>query len=159
PPAAPFCASGTSPSACLLRYDCPHADLEDDARSRIVERAVMRATEREDGRGEESACRTRNEGRRSWLMTEQRNEELSFLWRDITVTGTLPLPPSPPPHPAVLMLQGAGPAGRDSGGYFPPIRDAFLSRGIAAFSFDKPGIGGSSGNWRQYALMDRADQA
>src|SRR5262249_28898028 len=60
---------------------------------------------------------------------------------------------------AVLMLQGSGPADRDSGAYFPPIRDAFLARGIAAFSFDKPGIGASTGDWREHALYDRADQA
>src|SRR4051812_31423527 len=73
--------------------------------------------------------------------------------------GHPPPAPAPPFHPAVLMLQGSGPADRDSGGYFPPIRDAFLARGIAVFSFDKPGIGSSTGDWRHYALMDRADQA
>ncbi len=57
------------------------------------------------------------------------------------------------------MLQGSGPADRDSDGYFPPIRDIFLSRGIAVYSFDKPGIGGSSGDWRHYALVGRTDQA
>lgn len=92
-------------------------------------------------------------------MSEQWCEEMRFAWRDITLAGTLYLPATPPPHPAVVMLQGSGPADRDSGGYFPPIRDAFLSRGIAVFSFDKPGIGGSSGDWRHYALEDRTDQA
>ncbi|HET9017688.1 MAG TPA: alpha/beta fold hydrolase [Thermomicrobiaceae bacterium] len=86
-------------------------------------------------------------------------QDLSFDWRDIRLAGTLHLPASPPPHPGVLMLQGSGPADRESGGYFPPIRDAFLDRGIAAFSFDKPGIGGSSGDWRDYDLADRTDQA
>jgi pimeloyl-ACP methyl ester carboxylesterase len=36
---------------------------------------------------------------------------------------------------------------------------AFHSRGVAVYSFDKPGIGGSSGDWRHFALFDRADQA
>src|SRR5712691_11776168 len=57
------------------------------------------------------------------------------------------------------MLQGSGAADRDAGGYFPPIREAFLDRGIAVYSFDKPGIGESSGDWRHFALFDRADQA
>jgi len=57
------------------------------------------------------------------------------------------------------MLQGSGPADRDADGYFPPIRDAFLRRGVAALAFDKPGCGRSSGDWRDYALAGRADQA
>jgi uncharacterized protein len=92
-------------------------------------------------------------------MAESVHTSLAFAWRDITLAGTLHLPVSPPPYPLALMLQGSGPADRDSGGYFPPIRDAFLSRGIAVYSFDKPGIGDSSGDWRRYALAGRADQA
>jgi dipeptidyl aminopeptidase/acylaminoacyl peptidase len=92
-------------------------------------------------------------------MVDSLQDTLAFAWRGISLAGTLHLPASPPPHPAVLMLQGSGPADRDGGDYFPPIRDAFLARGIAAFSFDKPGIGASTGDWRQYALYDRADQA
>jgi pimeloyl-ACP methyl ester carboxylesterase len=57
------------------------------------------------------------------------------------------------------MLQGSGPADRDADGYFPPIRDAFLQRDVAVYSHDKPGIGASSGDWRDFALFDRADQA
>jgi len=92
-------------------------------------------------------------------MSETAHQDIIFAWGDVRLAGTLHLPASPPPHPAVVMLQGSGPADRDSGGYFPPIRDAFLSRGIATFSFDKPGIGGSSGDWRQYDLADRTGQA
>jgi pimeloyl-ACP methyl ester carboxylesterase len=85
--------------------------------------------------------------------------DMSFSWEGIDLAGTLHVPASPPPCPAVLMLQGSGPADRDSDGYFLPIRDAFLSRGIATYSFDKPGIGESSGDWRNYALEGRTSQA
>jgi hypothetical protein len=67
------------------------------------------------------------------------HEDLSFRWRNVELSGTLHLPDSRPPHPAVLMLPGSGPADRDCGGYFPPIRDVFLRRGVATYSFDKPG--------------------
>jgi hypothetical protein len=56
------------------------------------------------------------------------------------------------------MLQGSGAADRDCAGYFPSIRDAFLRRRIAVYSFDKPGIGGSSGDWRRFALFERTGQ-
>jgi pimeloyl-ACP methyl ester carboxylesterase len=92
-------------------------------------------------------------------MGEHTQRELAFTWRGLTLAGTLHLPAAPPPHPAVLMLQGSGPEDRDSGDYFPAIRAAFLSRGIAAYAFDKPGIGESTGDWRRYGLYDRADQA
>src|SRR4051794_39100990 len=85
--------------------------------------------------------------------------ELAFPWEGLNLAGTLQLPVGSPPHPAVLMLQGSGAADRDSGGYFPPIRDVFLSRGIATYSFDKPGMGGSTGDWRHYALTGRTEQA
>ena len=93
-------------------------------------------------------------------------EELSFEWNGLTLAGTLHTPatasdaqPGVDPVPAVLMMQGSGPADRDSGGYFPPIRDNFNRRGIATFSFDKPGCGQSTGDWMHYALYGRADQA
>ncbi len=100
-------------------------------------------------------------------MTEQnevqyssgRKQEVSFRSGDATLSGTLYLPDGSPPYPAVVMLQGSGPTNRDSEGYFPPIRDRFLCHGIAVFSYDKPGIGDSSGDWRHRTLSDRADEA
>lgn len=85
--------------------------------------------------------------------------ELSFGWNGLQLAGTLHLPDRLPPYPAVLMLQGSGPEDRDSAGYFNPIRNAFLSRGLASFSFDKPGVGASTGDWHDFDLAARADQA
>lgn len=84
--------------------------------------------------------------------------ELYFDWDGLTLAGTLHLPPGAGPHPAVLMAQGSGPADRDSGGYFEPIRHALLDRGVATYAFDKPGCGESSGDWHNYALDARTDQ-
>lgn len=92
-------------------------------------------------------------------VTGDATRELSFEWRGLELVGSLHLPPGPGPHPAILMMQGSGPADRDNDGYFLQIRTAFLSRSIAAFSFDKPGCGASSGDWRDYALLARGDQA
>ncbi len=93
------------------------------------------------------------------FMRETTRQDLALAWEGITLAGTLHLPPGSPPHPVVLLLQGSGPADRDADGYFPPIRDTFLSRGIATLSFDKPGCGESSGDWRDYALDGRTGQA
>lgn len=92
-------------------------------------------------------------------MGESNHEDLDFTWNGLTLAGTLHLPNSAGPNPAVLMMQGSGPADRDSDGYFPPIRQAFVARQIATFAFDKPGCGMSTGNWRDDALERRVDQA
>ena len=92
-------------------------------------------------------------------MPEPTRQDLSFEWEGLTLAGSVHFPVSSSPRPAVLMMQGSGPADRDCDGYFPPIRDEFLSRQIATFAFDKPGCGGSTGDWRDYALEARADQA
>ncbi|CAN5527042.1 hypothetical protein BH23CHL2_BH23CHL2_22650 [soil metagenome] len=92
-------------------------------------------------------------------MTETNTQDLTFRWNDLELAGTLHCPDASDPHPAVLMMQGSGPADRDSNGYFPPIREAFLQRGIATFAFDKPGIGESTGDWRDHGFDDRAGQA
>ncbi|MFW2382358.1 MAG: alpha/beta hydrolase family protein [Acidimicrobiales bacterium] len=86
------------------------------------------------------------------------DHELEFEWQGLTLTGTLSLPDGEGPHPVVVMMQGSGSADRHCDGYFAPIRDAFLARGLATYAFDKPGCGRSSGDWRDHPLMARADQ-
>ena len=57
--------------------------------------------------------------------------------------GTLYLPEGPGPHPAVIWVHGAGPAMRlGFGGVIKPIVDS----GVAAFSYDKRGVGESEGS-------------
>jgi pimeloyl-ACP methyl ester carboxylesterase len=85
-------------------------------------------------------------------------DPLHFAWNELDLAGTLRVPDRAESHPVVVMLQGSGPADRTSDGYFTQIQDAFLARGIGTFSFDKPGCGESTGDWREYALEARADQ-
>ncbi|HET9017671.1 MAG TPA: CocE/NonD family hydrolase, partial [Thermomicrobiaceae bacterium] len=86
-------------------------------------------------------------------------EDIRFVGDGVSLAGTLHRPAGQGPHPAIVMLQGSGPADRDSDGYFPPIRDTFLGAGLAVLSWDKPGIGGSGGDWRERTLRDRAHEA
>lgn len=92
-------------------------------------------------------------------MPKTIQQDLTFTWNGLELAGTLHLPAHEGRHPAVLMMQGSGPTDRDSDGYFPPIREAFLQRGIATFAFDKPGIGQSSGDWRNDMFEGRTSQA
>ncbi len=56
----------------------------------------------------------------------------------------------------VLMHPGSGPSDRDNDVFFPPIRERFLAAGIAVCSFDKRGVGGSSGRWEEAGIVEQA---
>jgi alpha-beta hydrolase superfamily lysophospholipase len=45
----------------------------------------------------------------------------------------------------------------DAFGYYRPIWKEFAHRGIATFSWDKPGVGGSTGDWLQQSMEDRGE--
>ena len=71
--------------------------------------------------------------------------------------GALALPlGSPAPAPAVIIVAGDGPVDRDAHGYYRAFREALAARGIASFSWDKPGVGGSGGDWLAQDMDDRA---
>lgn len=90
-------------------------------------------------------------------MSSPRDIRIPF--NHISLVGTLHIPARRGPHPALIMLQGSGPEDRNSGEYFPPIRETFLDAGLAVLSWDKPGVGGSTGDWHQQTFFDRADEA
>lgn len=64
-----------------------------------------------------------------------------------------------PPHPSalVLMYPGSGGSDRHNDVLFPPIREALLSDGVAVCSFDKRGVGESTGRWEDADITDQAD--
>lgn len=62
------------------------------------------------------------------------------------------------PFPTLIFVHGDGDLKYDAYGYYRPIWEALASRGIASFSWDKPGTGGSSGNWELQSMKDRAQE-
>ncbi len=73
---------------------------------------------------------------------EQKN--LRFASKDGTVLeGTVYLPETRAPHPAVVFIHGSGPSDRSDFNY---LADAFARRGIAALAYDKRGAGRSGGD-------------
>ena len=85
--------------------------------------------------------------------------EVQFPHDGTELAGLLLLRHGHAPHPGVVLLHGSGPVGRDGPGYLPPIREHFARHGIAALCYDKPGIGGSTGDWRTQTFDDRAAEA
>ncbi len=76
-----------------------------------------------------------------------------------TLAGTLHLPKSNGPHPAIIFIHGDGPTDRTCGGYYKPLWDRFLSVGYACMSWDKPGVGQSTsagGGYSRQSYFQRA---
>lgn len=82
--------------------------------------------------------------------------EVTFRNGAVELKGTLMLPTTPGPHPAVVFLHGSGPATRAGArGY----AETFARMGIASLFFDKRGSGSSGGSWITASLTDLAADA
>lgn len=73
--------------------------------------------------------------------------------------GTLLLPSENPSPPVVLIVHGDGAQNRWSDDGYAPLVNDLLDQGIAVFSWDKPGVGASQGNWLAQVMDDRAAEA
>lgn len=90
-----------------------------------------------------------------------RQAELTIESPPFRLGATLYAPDASEPLPAVLLLHGSGPDGRDNA-YYRQLADAFGRRGIAVLVYDKRGSGASTGDWREApfgALVDDAEAA
>jgi pimeloyl-ACP methyl ester carboxylesterase len=93
-------------------------------------------------------------------------EEVTFGNGDITLAGTLTLPPSEGPHPAVVLVTGSGPQDRDESLVpvatikpFRLIADALTREGIAVLRYDDRGVGESTGDFASATTQDFASDA
>jgi len=78
----------------------------------------------------------------------------------ITLAGTLTMPKSQPPHPAVILITGSGPQDRDETifGHKPfwVIADYLSRQGVAVLRYDDRGYAGSTGNFASATSEDFA---
>ncbi len=82
--------------------------------------------------------------------------ELTVQAGDVLLAGAVWLPQRDAVA-TLLMHPGSGPSDRDNDVYFPPIREHLLAAGIAVSSFDKRGVGGSTGQWQDAGIVEQAD--
>ncbi|WP_299782496.1 alpha/beta fold hydrolase [uncultured Roseobacter sp.] len=75
------------------------------------------------------------------------------------LAGTLVLPPKVDAPPIVLIVHGDGPQDRWSDSTYLPLVNALVARGTGVFSWDKPGIGQSEGDWLAQSMADRIKEA
>lgn len=93
-----------------------------------------------------------------------KNEEVTFPNGDITLAGTLSVPPTAGPHPAVVLVSGSGPQDRNEDiGFelkpFKVIADYLTRQGIAVLRYDDRGVGKSTGDFATATSMDFASDA
>ena len=82
-----------------------------------------------------------------------REEEVQFSNGDVRLSGTLVLPSSAPPYPAIVMAHGSGAEGRWANRF---LALRFAEAGVAALIFDKRGVGQSTGDWRAAGFEELA---
>ena len=78
------------------------------------------------------------------VSNSARNLDVRFSNDDVTLSGTLVLPQSNGPHPAVVFIHGSGPNTREGLKVF---AERFVSHGIAGLVYDKRGVGYSTGEF------------
>ncbi len=88
---------------------------------------------------------------------DTRHERFVFTHDAAEISGVLQLPQSAGPHPAVIFVHGDGEMTWDGYGYYTPMQEAMIAAGFAVLSWDKPGVGNSTGNWLSQSMQERAD--
>ena len=74
--------------------------------------------------------------------------DVVFRNGDITLGGTVALPRSQGPHPAVVMVHSSGNQSRNGPvGYFRLLANLLAANGVVTLVYDKRGVGESTGSW------------
>lgn len=90
-------------------------------------------------------------------LASVQSEAFVFSNGENRLDGTLWLPDGPV-QAAIVLVHGDGPQDRTSADGYVPFINVMLDAGIAVASWDKQGIGGSTGNWLSQSMDDRASE-
>jgi hypothetical protein len=89
-----------------------------------------------------------------------REEEVRIAHEDVTLAGTLSMPPAGGPFPAVILITGSGAQNRDEEilGFAPfkILADHLTRQGFAVLRCDDRGVGGSTGSMSTSTTADFA---
>ncbi|WLQ17188.1 alpha/beta fold hydrolase [Hahella aquimaris] len=85
--------------------------------------------------------------------------DFTFDYDGEQLGATLLTPEGKGPFPVLVFLHGDGPVDRFANGGYVGIMNQLLERGVACLSWDKQGVGESSGDWLAQSMLDRAQEA
>jgi hypothetical protein len=83
-------------------------------------------------------------------------ETVTFSNGDVRLAGTVYEPRAAGKYPAVIFVQGSGAEGRWANAY---LADYVARHEMVALTFDKRGVGASTGDWRSSTMQDLAADA
>jgi pimeloyl-ACP methyl ester carboxylesterase len=89
-------------------------------------------------------------------VAQYSQQDVTFQNGDVRLAGTLLIPNTPGKHPAMILVHGSGSEDRNT---LLPFVLFLVRHGMALLAYDKRGVGGSTGNWRNSPLSDLADDA
>ncbi|MGW3557406.1 alpha/beta hydrolase family protein [Streptomyces sp. NPDC000963] len=88
-----------------------------------------------------------------------REEKVSLRHGGKLLQGVLARPDrGPGPFGLVVFVHGDGPVDATHETFYRPLWESFARAGYASLSFDKPGVGGSEGDWLDQSMEDRAEE-
>jgi dienelactone hydrolase len=94
--------------------------------------------------------------------TNYKSHYIHFQFHSDTIEGVVNIPRKKYKKgeilPLVIFVHGDGELERDAYGYYKPIWNELAQRGIASMSWDKKGVGKSTGNWLNQSMEDRAKE-
>ena len=85
-------------------------------------------------------------------------QQVTFLNGEDSLSGHYFLPDNGKPRAVIIFVHGDGPLEYDAHGYYPLIWKRLLKQGFAVFSWDKPGVGESTGNWLAQSMKQRQQE-
>ncbi|HWB11687.1 MAG TPA: alpha/beta hydrolase [Pirellulales bacterium] len=83
-------------------------------------------------------------------------EPVRFHHDDDMLAGVLFRPTGPGPHAGIVLVTGSGANDRTYGGVATMLGRYFAAHGLCCLSWDKPGVGASTGDFNQQTFHDRA---
>jgi pimeloyl-ACP methyl ester carboxylesterase len=86
-------------------------------------------------------------------------EDVSFASGDLRLGGTIALPDAFGRHPALVLIGGSGPSDRHNDGFFDVLRERLAGCGVATLTYDKRGVGASTGHWPGASVDELAADA
>ena len=98
---------------------------------------------------------------RAWGgRTYYQSHAISFQDQGDTVAGVLNMPKGSREEaavrPLIIFVHGDGDLNATAYGYYKPVWNELAKQGIATMSWDKKGVGNSTGQWLQQSMEDRA---